>query len=494
MFRPTLILMSGRIMSFAATFFIPVALVRIFSPSEFGAYKQVFLVYGTLYGIAQLGMAESLFYFLPRDPHKGGRYVLNSILILLIAGLACLGLLVKESSRISVLLNNSSLTQYIPLLGVYLLLMIASATLEIVMISRKQYPWAAFSYALSDLLRAALLIAPAFLFRDLHWLLLCAVAFAMIRFGASLFYFHRQFGEEFKLDTQLLRKQLSYALPFEMAVLVEILQSNFHQYAVSHYFNAATFAIYSVGCLQIPLIDFLGAPASNVMMVHMSEEIRDGRGGGVITIWHETTRKLALVFYPLFGLLVITARDLITFLFTDKYAASIPIFMVWSTSILLATMQTDGVLRVYAKTRFIFAMNAFRLLIIAGLIYVCLSAFGLLGAVMVTILALGLGKGLALIRIKGLMKVRASQLLPWRSLASIGGVAFAASLIALGVHSTLELAPLFRLLVAGLVFAVSYFGLLLRFGLLSDGERLALTSWLQRFNTDVSGVEEIQSS
>src|SRR5262249_22469111 len=143
MFKPTLVLMSGRMTSFVATFFIPVVLVRTFTPSEFGTYKQIFLVYGTLYGLAQLGMAESLFYFLPRSPEKSGRYVLNAILMLVFAGLLCLGLLAKESWRIGTLLSNSDLGQFIPLTGVYLLLMIASATLEIVMISRKQYSVAA---------------------------------------------------------------------------------------------------------------------------------------------------------------------------------------------------------------------------------------------------------------------------------------------------------------------------------------------------------------
>src|SRR5437879_12894336 len=59
-FKPTLVLMSGRSLAFAATFFIPMVLVRVFDQTEFGTYKQLFLIVSTLYGIAQLGMAESL--------------------------------------------------------------------------------------------------------------------------------------------------------------------------------------------------------------------------------------------------------------------------------------------------------------------------------------------------------------------------------------------------------------------------------------------------
>jgi len=43
-FRPVVLLMSGRMLSFVATFFIPVILTRIFAPAEFGTYKQLFLI------------------------------------------------------------------------------------------------------------------------------------------------------------------------------------------------------------------------------------------------------------------------------------------------------------------------------------------------------------------------------------------------------------------------------------------------------------------
>ena len=47
-------------------------LVRTFNQAEFGTYKQLFLIYGTLYGLAQFGMAESLYYFVPRKPQEAG--------------------------------------------------------------------------------------------------------------------------------------------------------------------------------------------------------------------------------------------------------------------------------------------------------------------------------------------------------------------------------------------------------------------------------------
>ena len=57
--------------------------------------------------------------------------------------------------------------------------------------------------------------------------------------------------------------------------------------------------------------------------------------------------------------------------------------MAWSAMILLTTLQVDGVMRVFAQTRFLLALNLMRLAIVAGLIRWSLAEFHLLGAVLV---------------------------------------------------------------------------------------------------------------
>ena len=66
-------------------------LVRTFNQAEFGTYKQLFLIYGTLYGLAQFGMAESLYYFVPRKPHEAGPYIANALITLALAGVGMPG-------------------------------------------------------------------------------------------------------------------------------------------------------------------------------------------------------------------------------------------------------------------------------------------------------------------------------------------------------------------------------------------------------------------
>src|SRR5687767_8998257 len=86
---PAVWLVVGRSIGFAATFLVPIVLVRMFDQATFGTYKQLFLIYGTLFGLAQLGVAESLYFFVPRRPAYAGRHAANAVITLVIAGLGC---------------------------------------------------------------------------------------------------------------------------------------------------------------------------------------------------------------------------------------------------------------------------------------------------------------------------------------------------------------------------------------------------------------------
>lgn len=487
-FRPALLLMSGRTLAFTATFFIPVVLARIFDPAQFGTYKQLFLVFTTVILIAQVGMASSLYYFVPRSAHDAGRYVANSQLFLGAAGLAGFGVLVLAAPKLAHWLSNSELSRYLPWIGLYLFLMMLSATLEIVLISRGRYFWASACYALSDLARAAAFILPVILFRQLEWLLKGAVVVAFVRVLVTLFYFRREFRGGFKPDRVLFKGQMAYALPFAAAIFVDIMQASLPQYAVAHLFNPATFAIFSVGCLQIPLVDFAASPTSDVMMVKMQERLAEGRMPAVVAIWHDTTWKLALLFFPLVAFCVVAARQIIVLLFTVKYEASVPIFMAWSTMILLSILQVDGVMRVFAQTRFLLALNLMRLAIIAGLLKWSLSEFRLLGPVLAIVLATLAFKAAALVRMKRLLDIKAAQLLPWGSLAALLGAAAAAGAVAWAVKMQMYVATVPLLLATWLAYTATYIALVWRFDLLNSDERQAIARFARKLQVAAAGA------
>ena len=479
LFKPALVLMAGRFLGFVAAFAIPIVLVRLFDQTQFGTYKQIFLIFSTLFGVAQVGMAESLYYFLPQNAQRGGPYIFNTLLVLAVVGAASIGILYGWREQVAALMNNPALGAFLPYLGFYLLFMLMAVVLEIVMTVRKQHFGAASAYAATDLARAVLYVAPVLLLADLHALMLGAIAFAFVRFTATVVYVKSQYGSELRPDRAALRAHLGYAVPFGLAALIEVVQMNLHLYAVSYYFGAATFAIYAVGCLQIPLSDFLMTSTCNVMMVNMRERVLANDAEEVVAIWLDSVRKLTLIFFPLVAFLLVVARPLIVLLFTADYQRSVPVFMVWTLSMLLMSLLTDGVLRVFAQTRFLMLQNMVRLGVVLATIQWFLAQFGLVGAVLVTLLATVVSKAMALGRIRSLLGVPLRRLLPWKSLANALLIAGLAAIPAIAIRIWMQGPELAKLTACGLVYCAAYYLLLMRFGPMQPDEKRMLSQWLQ---------------
>jgi O-antigen/teichoic acid export membrane protein len=462
---PAFLLVAGRTAGMIATFAIAPLFARWFSVEEMGTYKTFYLLYPTLYGLAQLGMAESLYYFIPRadrerrsgvpgDGGNIGRYVCNAAISLLIAGLAAFALLYTFRRDVAAYFNNPAVVDIVVPLGLFLTLMLVGTVLEITMISRKQHMSAAIAYALSDIGRTALFIVPAWLLGSMQAVFYGAVAFAAIRLATMLVVVARQYGREFRPDLVLWRSQLGYALPFALAVSLEVILVSYHQYVVGGTVTPEMFAIYAMGCMTIPLVDLIMTSTTSVMMVKMAEHATDRHEA--LALFHDTVSRLAFLIAPVAIGLAVLAQPFIITLYTGAYAASVPIFTVWALTLLPAIFAVDAFLRVFAQTRFLLVMNAVRLGLVIALIGWFLDTFGLPGAVLVTLTATVTAKALALVRISRLLQVGIAGVLPWGAVARIGLRAAAAAVPARALAGVLGDTPWLAFTAGGAVYGIAY--------------------------------------
>jgi O-antigen/teichoic acid export membrane protein len=458
--RAALALTAGRSVGFVVAFAIPLVLVRVLSQHDFGTYKYLFMVAATL-GCLELGMAESLYYFMPRARDQAARYVANALGALVVIGLAVAAVGGPIGAAIAHATGNGDLAGYVPLLAVFLALTLVAAPLEIVMITRQRHRAAAVSYALSDTVRALLLLVPGILWRDIGAILAGATIFAALRAVAVMTYAAKAFGSGLRPDWALCRTQLAYAMPFAVAVIIEMAQFNLHHYVVWARFDAATFAIYAAGCMQVPVVDLFALSVANILMVRMGGTAANPLVA--LDLWHATVRKLAWVLVPLVVALWLTARELIVTLFTPAYLASVPVFMVSVLTVLMAILPVDAVLRVYAQTRFLIVMNVVRLAVVAAGIGWALSRFDLLGAIGMTVVGLAVAKGIAVARIAGIFGVGFRRILPWRDLTGIGAAALVAAVPAYWLHEQLSWPPFLTAAATATLYVAVYLTLVMGF-------------------------------
>ena len=452
----TLPLAAGRATAFAAAFFLPVVLARLFPPAVFGTYKQIFLLQMTLYGIAQVGMAESLFYFVPAGGERGGRFVANSLVTLALSGLVTGVALVLGAPLVATWFDNPSLVRHLPVLAVVLWLTIVSAPLEILLTARQRYRRAAAAYGASNLVKALLLLLPALWTGDLGWLMAGAVAFGVLRVAATLAVARGEFRRDLAPDGALLSEQAMYVLPFAGYGLVEVVQASVHQLAVSAWTDPATFAIYAVGCLNVPLVELVAAPSSHVMMVGLREAEAAGNLRHGLRLWRDTTLRIALIIVPCVVGLLVVSRELIVLFFTDAYAASVPVFRVFVLVLILAVLQTDGVLRSRAEMRFLLLLGVFKLAVVLGTIRIFMAEWGLPGAALALLVSTAAAKVLALLRMRRALACSLRELLPWRGLTLVAAASLGAGVLAWLAKTFVPGPPVVGLGAAGIVFAATY--------------------------------------
>ncbi|MGH8161997.1 MAG: GNAT family N-acetyltransferase [Gammaproteobacteria bacterium] len=479
-FRPTFLIMSGRAIGFVVTFGMPIILVRIFSQAEFGTYKQIFLIFGTLLLLGPIGMGQSLYYFLPSTERRGGGYVANALGVLALAGLVLLVFLWLDAGRIADWLNNPQLAAYMPYLGVFLFMMMMSTVLEISMIARKQHRLAFGTYAVSDTVRAALFLLPVLVFHSLTALMVGAIAFAALRLVATALYLWKQYGSALAFDRVTWKPHLAYALPFALAVVVQVVQGRLGMYFVSNRFDAATFAIFAVGCLQIPLTDILITSTSNVMMVRMKETLNENRPSETLEIWWETTRKLALIFAGLGVMLIVSAHAIIVTLYTPAYARSVPIFEVASIGVVFAPFLTRSIMRVYAQMRFVVVLKIVKLGVLCGTIFFLMNWLGLIGAVFAGLAAEAAGLLLGAWRGKNVMRCSVAAFLPWRSLFGTWGIAVVAALPALAMRMYVDVPVVAKLFIIPTVYTGVYIALTWYYGPMRQSEKAEIIRMLRR--------------
>lgn len=454
-------LVAARAFSAGVTVLIPVVLARLLSVSDYGTFKQFFLVSSTLYLVLGLGVPQSLYYFLPRcAPSERRAHVFHTLAFLLLFG-GVGALAVIAATPVLEQLGGAALASAAVPLALYVWGFLGGAALEPGLTSQGRPGAAAIAYVVSDTLRAAAFVLPVLSGLGLWGSLWGGVAFAACRLVASWTVLLRGTEGSF-FRPPLLARQLRYALPYGGAMLLAMPQQQLHQYAVSLTSSPAAFALYSVGCFNLPVVDLLYTPTTELLMYRLGAIEREGRPGSeAIRVFRDAVARLAYAFVPLgLGILVI-APSFLGLLYGPSYVEAAPILRVAVISVLLAILPVEGVLRARAKTRLLLVSYLGKIAISVPLVFGFLFALGPIGAMVGFVCTEAIHKGFLLFCAARSLAARAlGEVLPLGAFARAGLASVAAAALAGTVRLFWPLAPLPSVVLHGGAFGLAYLGAL----------------------------------
>jgi O-antigen/teichoic acid export membrane protein len=449
-------LVLGRIASVALTFVLPLWLARVLDPAGFGTYKQLFLVAQTVLLICQIGLTQSLYYFLPGGEKERGAFVTHVLIGLSLLAVVAGSTLWLAAPWIGSRLGDGTLAHLRTPLALIAAGFLATAPIEAALTSEGRIGWAAACYVVGDSTRAAFLLLGA-LHNGVVGLAWGGVAYVLVRVIVLTLFLQNGVIPAARPSRDKLRRQLTYALPFAGSVLLYVAQKQFALYAVSAGFDASTFAMYSVALFHMPVVDILYTPITEVLMVRLGQARTADDRQASLAEWHDAVEKLATFLWPGAALAWVLGPDLLPLLFTNKYAASVPLFVLATIEIPLWVLPVDALLRATGDTRFLFVWNGVRAVLTAVIVVLGMRWFGIAGAVGGCIISEAISRAVMLVR----GRRHIAEALPHMvDLRSLGRIAAAAAIAA--APSWLA-GHLFhgktRIIVGGVVYAAVYVGL-----------------------------------
>lgn len=90
--------------------------------------------------------------------------------------------------------------------------------------------------------------------------------------------------------------------------------------------TATDFAIFFNGSFEIPLFGLLISVTGSFLLIEISKDIKVT--DKIIKLFHESSTMLSTIVFPLFFFLFFFREELFSFVFSDKYNASLPIFVI----------------------------------------------------------------------------------------------------------------------------------------------------------------------
>lgn len=477
-------LAAARIVAFAMTIPLPLVLVRTLSQSDFGLYKQVFQILMTVLSLAGLQVNMSVLYFLPRNPDKKPQIALNVLAFYAVVGSAIALVFAVFPGWVTLIFKGDGLVPHMPLLGVAILLWLLSTVLDVVAVADNDIRSASMFVVVVQLTKSGLLMGAAVLFGSVHAVVVAAVLQGAVHCLIMFVYLHRRFGRFWgTFDWMLFKAQLANALPFGIGGLAYATQADLHNYFVSHYFDPDQFAIYAVGCFQLPLLGMLLDSVISVLLPEVARREAKADYDGIIELWASAVRKLALFFVPVYVLLFVVRQEFITTLFTKNYEGAAPIFAINLLNILLYICVPTSILRSFEDLKYVrLKLSLAMIPVAAAALYVGIHAAGLVGAITAVVIVQTLDLAVLLLAIARKLKMSPAGI--WRfapvlrtvAAAGVAGVgAFTVKLAFPGGH------PFVVLVLCSSVFVALWLFAAFVSGAVTPSERVEMRATLLKF-------------
>jgi O-antigen/teichoic acid export membrane protein len=420
---------------YSAQLLLPVLLVRLLSPEDFGGYRLAWLLATSAATLLTLNIAHSLVYQVARVAASQHAALLgNAVVTLLLVGLLA-AVAVSPWTGLSGALFDTSSHATLWFAALFVLGWVASQPYDHVALAAGQPLMQARLGLAQTVARLLLVAATAWLTRSLDAVLLALGAFAVLRWLCVLVYAFRSaaFGRP-RIDLTLGVTQLRYAAAFGTGASLFALRPQIDGWIAAIRFDAVAVAVIGIAASAAPLVGIVRTAFTQAVLPSIAQAVADRRLGDALRLNRDANLHVAAVVLPAVSLLFVVAPEVISIAFTPAFAQAADPLRLYLIGYVLGAVEVSTLVQSLGYGRFVLIQGLVLTAFSAVLAVLAAASLGLAWLPLGALASAALGAALNLAYLARRNGVPWRQLQHWPALAMLCAVAVltaAASLAAL---------------------------------------------------------------
>jgi O-antigen/teichoic acid export membrane protein len=357
-------------------------LARTLLQGQFGRYQQIWLLINTLIPALLLGAPQAINYFVPQSDRDRARNIIWQLyfILTLVAAPVTLALFLFPSIG-AALLHNPDTFVLVRIASVYVFLMLPTYCLDsILIINNKQWLLLQITLVWSALFFLVNLYFG--LTRNLEMIFIALACLGGMKLLLTIAITRHDFGQISGFFKRPLFREVSgYLIVLGAVGLVDVLSVQVDKFLVTILTRSEeAFAIYAVGAYEIPIVALLIGSVTAVAMPEFSRCLHAGENDAAWRLLHSMVKKLAVFIFPLFAYLLASAETVVPLIFSARFAASVPIFLIYLFLLPVRAANNYPLLIAAGLQGWVLLGRLLDVLISVGLGILLIHSFGIAGA------------------------------------------------------------------------------------------------------------------
>lgn len=324
----------GSLSAFSFSIVSSIILSRYLEKSDYGTYKQILYVYGSLLVVFTLGLPKTYSFFLPRVAAQQARSTIKKINLLLFICGVCLSLTIFFGAElISIILNNKDLALPLKYFALVPMFLLPTIGLEGILSSFRNTQMLAAYQVLTKFIMLLFVAVPvAFFDGGVNSAIIgFTIASAISFFIAEYLKYYPTRDIESAPSSLTYKDLFNYSFPIMLASIWGVIISSSDQFFISRYFGPEVFAEFANGSLELPFVGMVVGAISIVLSPIYSKKANENTSiakDEIIRLWSSAFSKTVMLTYPLVAFFWFFSHPIMVALYGSAYINSGDFFQI----------------------------------------------------------------------------------------------------------------------------------------------------------------------